>query len=155
MHTDTLKMLTQFDQTMQNCWATRKGFFFFNWKIIILQYCDGFCHTSAWISHRHTTVPSFLNLPPHPTPLGCHRALGSLHHTANSHWLSILHMIVYMFRCYSLKSSHSLPPLLWPKVCSLCLHLFCCPASRMISTIFLDSIYMCYYVMFLFLEGLS
>ena len=30
------------------------------------------------------------HLPPHPTPLGCHRALGlrSLHHRANSHRLS-------------------------------------------------------------------
>ena len=28
---------------------------FFNWWIIVLQYCVGFCHTSAWISH------SFLN----------------------------------------------------------------------------------------------
>ena len=28
-------------------------------------------------------------LPPHPTPLGCHRALDlrSLHHTANFYWL--------------------------------------------------------------------
>ena len=28
-------------------------------------------------------------LPPHPTPLGCHRALdlSSLHHTANFYWL--------------------------------------------------------------------
>ena len=36
----------------------------FNWRIIGLQYCIGFCHTSAWISHRHTYVPSLLNLPP-------------------------------------------------------------------------------------------
>ena len=30
------------------------------------------------------------HLPPHPTPLGYYKALdlGSLHHTANSHWLS-------------------------------------------------------------------
>ena len=35
------------------------------------------------------------HLPPHPTPLGCHRALdlSSLHHTTNSHWLSIVHMV--------------------------------------------------------------
>ena len=24
----------------------------FNWRIIILQYCDGFCHTSMWISYK-------------------------------------------------------------------------------------------------------
>ena len=56
---------------------------------------DGFCHTSTWISHRFTYVPSLLNLLPisHPinTPLGCHQApdLGSLHHTANSHQLML------------------------------------------------------------------
>ena len=44
------------------------------------------------------------NLPPHPTPLGCHRApaLGSLHHTANYHWLSIIYDNVYV-SIYSLK----------------------------------------------------
>ena len=41
----------------------------FNWRIIALQYWGGFCHTSTWISHRYTYVPSILNLPPisHPT----------------------------------------------------------------------------------------
>ena len=34
-------------------------------------------------------------LPPHSIPPGFHRALalGSLHHTSNSHWLSVLHMV--------------------------------------------------------------
>ena len=74
-------------------------FCFINWRIIALQYCDGFCHVSTWISHRYTYVSSLLNLPPHPTPLGCHRALGlgSLCRTANSHWLSILHMVMYTY----------------------------------------------------------
>ena len=26
----------------------------FNWRIIALQYCAGFCYTSTWISHRYT-----------------------------------------------------------------------------------------------------
>ena len=47
--------------------------FVFDWRIIALQYCVGFCHTSAWISNRYTCVPS-LHLQPHPSPLGCHRA---------------------------------------------------------------------------------
>jgi hypothetical protein len=34
--------------------------FIFNWKIIDLQYCVGFCHTSTWINHRYTYVPSLL-----------------------------------------------------------------------------------------------
>ena len=47
-----------------------KNVFVFNWKIIALQYCVGFCHTSTWISHRYTYVPSLLNFPPtsHPIP---------------------------------------------------------------------------------------
>ena len=35
------------------------------------------------------------------------------------------------------------PSPLCPKVCSSCLHLLCFPTSSIISTIFLDSIYMC------------
>ena len=61
-----------------------------------------------------TTIFSFFNLPPHLTPLGCHRVptLGSLCQTENSNWLSILHTVMYMFQCYSLKSSYCLlPPL--------------------------------------------
>ena len=36
---------------------------FFNWRMIALQYCIGFCHISTWISHRHTYIyfPSFLH----------------------------------------------------------------------------------------------
>ena len=33
----------------------------FNWRLIILQYCSGFCHTFTWISHGCTYVP-------HPDP---------------------------------------------------------------------------------------
>ena len=44
----------------------------FNWRIIALQYCVGFCQTSTWINHRYTYVPTLLNL---LTPLGCFRAL--------------------------------------------------------------------------------
>ena len=83
-------------------------------------------------------------LPVHPIPLGCHRApdLSSLHHTTNSHWLSILHTVMYMFPCYSFNSSHPVLPPPCLQVCSLCLHFQCYPANRFISTIFLDSIYM-------------
>ena len=36
--------------------------------------------------------------------------LSSLCHTANFHWLSISHMVTYMFPCYSLNLFHPLPP---------------------------------------------
>ena len=28
--------------------------FFISWRLIILQYCSGFCHTLTWISHGYT-----------------------------------------------------------------------------------------------------
>ena len=52
----------------------------FNWRIIALYYCVGFCHIFTWISHRYIYVHLPLELPshllPHPTSLGCHRAPG-------------------------------------------------------------------------------
>ena len=48
--------------------------FFFNWRIIALQNFVVFYWTSTWISHRYLYIPSLLNLPPHPTPLGWYRA---------------------------------------------------------------------------------
>ena len=81
----------------------------------------------------------------HPIPLGCPRALAlrGLLHALNLHRQSILHMVIFMFQCYSLKSCHPrlLPPR--PKVCSLHLCLLYWLACRIISTIFLNSIYMC------------
>ena len=29
-------------------------FIYFNWRLITLQYCSGFCHTLTWISHGCT-----------------------------------------------------------------------------------------------------
>ena len=53
----------------------------FNWRLIALQYCVGLCHTSTWISHRHTCIPSLLNpspTPSHPSRLSRHTGLSSL-----------------------------------------------------------------------------
>ena len=36
-------------------------FIFISWRLIILQYCSGFCHTLTWISHGFTCIP-------HPNP---------------------------------------------------------------------------------------
>ena len=105
------------------------SFLSFNWRLITLQYCDSFCHTLTWISHRCTRVPHFeshSHFSPHPIPVGhpSAPALSTLPHASNLDWWSISHMIIYMFQCYSLKSYH--PCLLpqSPKVCSLHLCLF-------------------------------
>ena len=124
-------------------------FIYFNWRTIPSQLCGGPCHTSTWISHRHTCVPLYpkspSHLPPHPIPLGCSRApaLSVLLHASNLHWSSILHMVIYMFQCYSLKSSHPHFLLHSPTVCSLHLCLFCCLEYRIVFTVFLNSICIC------------
>ena len=38
----------------------------FNWRILTLQCCIGFCHTTTWNSLKYTYISSFLNLPPIP-----------------------------------------------------------------------------------------
>ena len=91
----------------------------FYWKIIALQYCVGFCHISTWISYRYTYVPSLLNPLPsassfHHSRLSQSNGLSSLRHIVNFHLLSILHVLVCMFPCYSLNLSHPLFPPLCP-----------------------------------------
>ena len=120
----------------------------FNWRIIILQYCSGFCHTLTWISHGCTCVPHpepLSHLLPHPIPLGHPSAPATsiLSHASNPDWWFITHMIIYMFQCHSPKSSHLHPLPQSPKDCSIHLCLFCCLIYRVIITIFLNSIYMC------------
>ena len=62
----------------------------------------------------------------------------------------ILHMVIYMFQCYSLKSSH--PPLLphRPKICFSHLCLSCSLAYRIAVTVFLNTTYMCLYTVLVF-----
>ena len=93
------------------------------------------------------------HLPPHHNPLGCPRAqaLGTLLHGSNLHWSSVLHTVMYMFQCYSLKTSHPCLLPLSPTVCSLYLCLLCCPACKIVGTVFLNSIYMRQYTVFVFL----
>ena len=98
-------------------------------------------HESAMGVH----VFPILTLPPHLISEGHPNApaLSTLPHPSNLNWWSISHMLIYMFQCYSLKSSH--PRLLpqCPTVCSLHLGHFCCLTSKVIVTIFLNSTYIC------------
>ena len=94
----------------------------------------------------------FSPLDPHPIPQGhpSAPARSALSHTPNLDWGSVSHIIIYMFQCYSLRSSH--PRLLphTPKDCSIHLCLFRFLAYRVIITIFLNSIYMHYYTVLVF-----
>ena len=71
--------------------------------------------------------PSWTSLSP-PTPSHLSRlsqstGLSSLSHTANSHWLCVLHMVQYMFPCYCLHSAHPLLPCCVHKPDILAIHL--------------------------------
>ena len=89
--------------------------YIFNWKIIALQNC---------VSYINTNQPQVYICP--LPPLGCDRDLGlsSLCHTANSHWLSVLHMVMYMFQCYPLNSFLTLLPCVHKSVLYVLMNLF-------------------------------
>ena len=98
-------------------------FFFFNWRIITSQYYDGFFAIHQYELAIGNFYPeSSFHLPPHSIASGCHRALvlGALYLTSNYHRLSILHMVMYMFQGYSLKSSHSTLPLRTKSILYVC-----------------------------------
>ena len=103
-----------------------------------------FCHILKWIRHRHTRVPhpepSFL-LPPHTIPLGRPSASApSIQYRAsNLDWRLVSYMILYIFQCHSLKSSHLLPLPQSPKDCSILQCIFSCLFTGLFFTIFLSS----------------
>ena len=98
----------------------------FNWRIIALQCCVGFCNTiqqhesaiSIHISPPSCTSPP--SLPLHPTPLGCHRALGwtpcVIQQLPPAFYFTYVNVYA---QCYSLNLSHPLLLLLYPQICSL------------------------------------
>ena len=77
------------------------SFYFFNWRIIALQNFVVFCQTSTWLSHRYPYIPSLWTSPFHPSRLIQSPCLSSLRHTANFHWLSVLHIVMYVFMLLS------------------------------------------------------
>ena len=121
----------QFTPSLFLCWFLKSPIFsclfvfvlkfIFNWRIIALQYCSGFCHVSAWMSHWYTYVPS--HLPPHPTreTVTEPQVWAPCITQQISTGCLVLHMVMCMFQCYSLNSFHPLSPSLSPQVCSLCL----------------------------------
>ena len=76
-----------------------KIYWFFNWRITALQNFVVSCHTSTWISHRDTYMPSLLNpapisLPITPPRLTQSPCLSFLSQTANSCRPSLLHKVM-------------------------------------------------------------
>ena len=85
-------------------------FIYISWRLITLKYCSGFCHTLTWISHGFTCVPhpdppSCLPPPSHPSGSSQCTSCERLSHASNLDWRSVSHLIIYMFQCYSLRSS--------------------------------------------------
>ena len=89
-------------------------FFFFYWRIIALQ------NFAVSVKPQHESAIGIHISPPFwsslPSASPCHSSrltqspcLSFLSHTANSHWLSILHMVISV-SCYSLHASHPLLP---------------------------------------------
>ena len=119
-------------------------FIYFNWRLIILQYCIGFAiHQQA----SATGVYVFPILNPHPPPSSYHpsgssQCISPKHPVSCIGWTAIhfLYDIIHV----SMPFSQIIPPPLpqSPKDCSIHLCLFCCLAYRVIITIFLYSIYM-------------
>ena len=121
---------------------------YFNWRIIALQYYDSFCHTSTWIGHRCACAspPSWTPLlapsPPYPSGLSQGTSFGC---PASCIELTLVICFTYSNVHVSMLFSQIIPPLpslLSPKVCSLHLCLLCYAAGRIVSTVFLNSIYM-------------
>ena len=123
--------------------------FNFDWRIIVLQHCVGFCHTSTWTSHRSTYVPSLLSLPPtsHPIPPPTLSHLCRLSESTGWSSLPLKFPLATYFTCgngyVSMLFSKFVPPSSSPNVSASLFYacvFHCCPANRFISTIFLDPI---------------
>ena len=121
-------------------------FIYFNWRLIILQYCIGF------VIHQHETTTGIhvfpiLNPLPRPSP---YHPSGSSQYTSPKHPVSCIEpglviRFTYDIIHVSMPFSQIIPPspsTTESKNCSIHLCLFCCLAYRVIDTIVLNSIYM-------------
>ena len=120
--------------------------FIFNWRIIALHYCVGFCQHESAIGIVRMLPPSWTSLPPpspsHPSRLSRSTGLNSLCHRANLHWLSnVTCGNVYVSVLLTALIPPSPPCPVPTSLVSVC-RLHRCPADMFISTIFLDFIYM-------------
>ena len=65
--------------------------FICNWRIIALQYCVGFCHTTMLISHRYITLQP--SIPYHPSRLSQSSKFELPASSSIFHWLIIGHFL--------------------------------------------------------------
>ena len=133
-------------------WKNIHSFFFFSLFLLVggwLLYNIVVVFAIHWHESAmdvHVSPSRSPLLPPSPSHLSGSSQCTSpehLSHASSLGWWSVSPLIVYLFQCYSLRTSH--PCLLpqSPKVCSVYLCLFFCSAYRVIINIFLKSKYMC------------
>ena len=118
----------------------------FNWMLITLKYCDGFCNTMAWINHGCTCVlipnPLPAYLPSHPSglsqrigfecPVSCIELGLGISFTYGN-----IHVSMLFSQSIPLLLSHTESKSLFFISVS-----FFCLAYRVVVIIFLNSIYM-------------
>ena len=95
-----------------------------------MYYCDGFWHihqheSATWI-HVSRYPEHNSNLPCYPMASGFFHStrVGCIFNALHLHWSSLLYMVMYLFQCYFLKSSHPWTLPLSLRVCSLYVDLF-------------------------------
>ena len=91
-----------------------------------------FCHTSVWISLRHTGVCSLLNLPPTFLPARPSRLSQSTGFECPASYIKFALAIYFTYGnvCVSMLFSQNILLPVSPKVCSLHLCLFCIPLGN-------------------------
>ena len=113
----------------------------FYWSIVAWQCCVHFGYTVRWISHTYPYIPSFLDFL-HIQVTTEHWVGFPVLYSEYSLVICFIHGSVYM-SIADLPTHPTQPfPPWFPYACSLCLCLYFCFANKIISTIFLDSMYM-------------